>query len=179
MLDKLRSYLDEQEVKYVAISHSKAFTAQEIAAEVHLPGKEMAKTVIVKMQESLAMLVLPASYHVDFTRLSHALGTGDVYLASEDEFEDRFPDCEIGAMPPFGNLFGMKVYSAKSLSEDDEIFFNAGSHTEVVRMKYADFSRLVEPEIISFTTRLPSETYEYQPADSRKGNAEGSGSSQA
>ncbi len=163
MLDILRSYLDKEEVKYVVASHSRAFTAQEIAALAHIPGKEMAKTVIVRIHDKLAMMVLPASYNVDFTRLSHAIGTGDVYLAAESDFKDKFPDCEVGAMPPFGNLFDMDVYVAQSLTEDEIIFFNAGSHTELVKMNYTDFDRLVQPKVISFTTRLPSEVYEYIP----------------
>jgi Ala-tRNA(Pro) deacylase len=171
MLETLRSYLDKEELKYVAVSHSPAFTAQEIAALAHVPGKEMAKTVIVKIRDELAMMVLPASYNVDFTRLSHAIGTGDVYLASESEFKDKFPDCEVGAMPPFGNLFEMDVFVAQSLSEDEEIFFNAGSHTELVKMNYGDFERLVQPQVISFTTRLPSEIYEYTPGEGEAGKA--------
>ena len=165
MLDKLRTHLDGHNVKYVVLSHSQAFTAQEIAARVHVPGKEMAKTVVVKLHDDLALLVLPASYNVDFNRLSAALGTGDVYLASEEEFRDAFPDCEVGAMPPLGKLFGLRTFAAQSLSEDEEIFFNAGNHTELIKMRYEDFAKLEEPEIISFTTRVPSEPYEFKPTE--------------
>jgi Ala-tRNA(Pro) deacylase len=150
-------------VKYTVSSHSQAYTAQEIAALAHIPGQELAKTVIVRLDDRLAMMVLPARYNVDFTRLSHALNIGDVYLASEDDFKDAFPECEIGAMPPFGNLYDMEVDVSESLSEDEEIFFNAGSHTELIKMRYADFERLVEPKVMSFTTRYPSEIYRYEP----------------
>lgn len=174
MLDKLKGYLDENQVRYQVISHSRAYTAQEIAALVHIPGQEMAKTVIVQIHGSLAMLVLPASYHVDFTRLANALGTGDVYLASEEEFRARFPQCETGAMPPFGNLFEVPVYVAQSLSLDEEIFFNAGNHTELVRMRYADFARLVQPKVISFTTRLPSDVLPMEAAPGQAASVAGS-----
>ena len=109
----------------MAVQHSPAFSAQEVAASVHVPGKEMAKTVIVNVKGELAMAVLPANYHIDFHRLMDALRTSDMYLATEEEFQNRFPDCELGAMPPFGNLYGMKTYVALSLAEDDQITFEA------------------------------------------------------
>jgi len=148
---KIRTYLDEKSVKYVAISHSPAYTAQEIAALVHVPGKEMAKTVIVSMEDRLAMVVLPASKRVSFDELRRVVGSTNVRLAREDEFARFFPDCEVGAMPPFGNLYGFDVYVDPTLAEDKEIFFNAGSHTEVIRMAYADFERLVEPRVVAMT----------------------------
>jgi Ala-tRNA(Pro) deacylase len=148
---KIRSFLDEKGVKYVAISHSPAYTAQEIAAMVHVPGKEMAKTVIVSMDDRLAMVVLPASTRVSFDELRKVVGTKNVRLAHEDEFAKYFADCEVGAMPPFGNLYGFDVYVDPALTEDDEIFFNAGSHTELIRMAYADFERLVEPRVVAVT----------------------------
>lgn len=153
LIQKLRKYLDRRSIKYVVMSHSEAYTAQEVAAITHIPGQEMAKAVIVSVQGKMSMMVLPASYHINFNRLAEALGTGDVYLATEDEFRSLFPDCEVGAMPPFGNLYNMDVYVAYSLTLDDEIAFNAGTHTDVVKMKYRDFSNLVEPKILSFTTR--------------------------
>lgn len=146
-VEKLKQFLDEHKVKYVSIRHSPAFTAQEIAASAHIPGKEVAKTVVVKIDDELAMVVLPASYRVDLDRVREAAEATKVGLAGEAEFKGRFPDCELGAMPPFGNLYGMKVYAAKSLSEDDEIAFNAGSHIELIRLKYADFERLVKPTL--------------------------------
>jgi len=146
----LRDFLDKNNVKYVAISHSPAYTAQEIAASAHIPGHELAKTVVVKVDGRLAMAVLPSSYHVDFDQLAEALGARSVELASESEFRDRFGECEVGAMPPFGNLYGMDVYVADDLTEDEQIAFNAGSHTELIRMSYSDFERLVQPKIVRF-----------------------------
>lgn len=147
---KLREFLDKNRVKYVTLSHSAAYTAQEIAALAHIPGRELAKTVVVKIDGQLAMAVLPASHHVDFERLAEAIGVRDVELASEQEFRDRFGECEVGAMPPFGNLYDMDVYVADDLTEDEEIAFNAGSHSELVRMSYADFERLVHPRVMQF-----------------------------
>ncbi len=154
VIKKLRKYLDENSVKYVVISHSASFSAQEIAAMTHIPGREMAKPVMVNVNGELAMAVLPASYHIDFNRLALAMGTFDVYLASESEFKEKFPDCEVGAMPPFGNLYGVEVYVAQSLTEDEDIAFNAGSHTDLIKLPYKDFERLVQPKILSFTDRL-------------------------
>jgi Ala-tRNA(Pro) deacylase len=148
---KLKDYLDENNIKYTSITHSRAYTAQEIAATLHVPGKELAKTVIVKIDGQLAMAVLPAPRHIDFERLKEATGAQHVELASEDEFTNRFPDCEIGAMPPFGNLYRLPVYVAQSLAQDEEIVFNAGTHVDAIRMKYADFARLVNPKAMSFT----------------------------
>ena len=148
---KLKEYLDSNKIKYVSITHSSAFTAQEIAASAHIPGKELAKTVIVKLDSKMAMAVLPASYKVDFDILKKASDANSIRLSDEHEFIDRFPGCEPGAMPPFGNLYGMDVYAAKSLSEDEEIAFNAGSHTELIKLSYKDFERLVKPKIIEFS----------------------------
>jgi Ala-tRNA(Pro) deacylase len=150
MLKQLTEYLDNQHVKYIVITHSQAFTAQEVAASAHLPGKEFAKTVIVRIDGAMAMAVLPASFMVDFTRLRTALGAAKVELATEAEFKGLFPACEVGAMPPFGNLYGMRVIVEKSLAEDKEITFNAGSHKELVRLSYVDFERLVAPDLQSF-----------------------------
>ncbi len=142
---RLTKFLDKEHVKYVSIGHSPAFTAQEIAANAHVPGKELAKTVIVKIDGELAMVVLPASEQVRMDRLQGMLGARHVELADEDEFKYAFPDCETGAMPPFGNLYGMNVYVSQALREDDEIAFSAGSHSELIRLPYADYERLVHP----------------------------------
>ncbi len=146
---KLREFLDENRVKYLTISHSPAYTAQEIAASAHIPGKELAKTVMVRVGGKLAMAVLPAIDLVDFDRLADAVGE-QVELVGEKEFKDAFPGCEVGAMPPFGNLYGFDVYVADSLAEDKQIAFNAGSHTELVRLSFDDFERLVKPRVIAF-----------------------------
>lgn len=148
---KLRNLLDQEHVRYITIQHSPAYTAQEIAASAHIPGKELAKTVIAKINEKLAMLVLPASSKVHLEHLSEILGTKDVELVPESEFENAFPECELGAMPPFGNLYDMDTYVDKTLEEDEEIAFNAGNHSELIKLAYKDFARLVKPEVISFT----------------------------
>lgn len=148
---KLKSFLDENNIKYVSIKHSSAYTAQEIAALAHIPGKELAKTVIIKINGKMAMAVLPASYKVSFEQLKEALGMQEVRLAYEQEFLDKFPDCDVGAMPPFGNLYGMDVFVAESLAEDEEIAFNACNHTELIKMKFSDFERLVKPKRIKFS----------------------------
>jgi len=144
---RLLEYLDRNQVEYVLIRHSPAYTAQTIAASAHVPGKELAKTVMVKMNGEFAMVVLPASNHIHFERLQTAAGTEDIALADEQEFLDLFPDCEVGAMPPFGNLYGMQVFVDADLTEDREIAFNAGSHRELIRLQYDDFERLVEPRL--------------------------------
>ncbi len=145
-IEKLKQFLDENGVKYVAIQHSVAYTAQEIAASAHIPGKELAKTVMVKMDDAMAMAVLPASCKLDFGLMAKAAGVKKVELATEKEFKDIFPECEVGAMPPFGNLYGMDVYVAELLSEDEEIAFSAGTHKELVKLPYGDFERLVQPK---------------------------------
>jgi Ala-tRNA(Pro) deacylase len=150
---KLRDFLDAQGVKYVVISHSAAYTAQEIAAKAHIPGKELAKVVMVSIDGEMAMAVLPASFKVDFTMLKGMTGASRIELCGERDFRDRFPECEVGAMPPFGNLYDMRVFVDETLAEDEEVAFNAGSHTELVRMAYADFERLVGPTVVSFGAR--------------------------
>lgn len=147
---KLKEFLDSNKVKYVSISHSAAYTAQEIAASAHVPGKELAKTVMVKVDGKMAMAVLPAAFKVDLMHLKEAVGAASVELASEREFRDMFPGCETGGMPPFGNLYGVDVYVSAKLAEDQEIAFNAGSHTELLKLAYKDFERLVKPKVIHF-----------------------------
>jgi Ala-tRNA(Pro) deacylase len=150
----LKEFLDSQGVEYVVISHSPAFTAQRIAESAHIQGKELAKTVIVKIDGRMAMAVLPSSQKIDLSLLCDTAHAQKVELATESEFRDRFPGCEPGAMPPFGNLYGMDVYVAASLAEDEEIAFNAGSFTELVRMAYRDFERLVQPKVLSFAVSV-------------------------
>ena len=150
---KLKEFLDSQQVKYVTISHSAAFTAQEIASLAHIRGRELAKTVIVKVDGKMAMAVLPASHKVDTALLKTVAGAAAVELATELEFKSLFPDCEAGAMPPFGNLYGLQVFVEESLAKDEEIAFNAGSHSELVRLSYKDFERLVLPTVAKFSLR--------------------------
>ena len=147
---RIREYLDSHGVKYYVISHSMAFTAQEIAALVHISGHELAKTVIIRLKGKLAMAVLPASHKVSFRSLANVVGTDDIALAHEQEFQFRFPECEVGAMPPFGNLWNMEVFVAEKLSHNDEIVFNAGSHTELIRMMYKEFEQLVKPKVVTY-----------------------------
>lgn len=149
---KLKQFLDSNNVKYVSIQHSAAYTAQEIAASAHIPGKELAKTVMIKLDGKMAMAVLPASRQVDLDLLQELAGASSAELAGEREFTDLFPGCETGAMPPFGNLYDMDVYVAEALTDDEEIAFNAGSHTELVKLAYKDFERLAQPTIGQFST---------------------------
>ncbi len=145
---KLKEYLDSQHVKYICITHSPAFTAQEVAASAHISGKQMAKTVIVKIGGQLAMVVLPAHDHVNFSTLKEITGSSQVDLASESDFKSKFPECEVGAMPPFGNLYDMSVYVSSRLSGRGQIVFNAGSHSELMQLSFKDFERLVQPKVI-------------------------------
>lgn len=154
VLKRLKDYLDDNGIKYKTISHSPAYTAQEIAALVHVPGKDLAKTVIVRTADGNAMVVLPASRRINFQTLKSAMSATNVELASEEEFESMFPDCEPGAMPPFGNLYDMPVYVAKALTEDEEIVFNAGTHTDAIKMSYRDLERLVKPVVADFSERI-------------------------
>lgn len=147
--DRVRSMLDKNKVKYAVIQHSAAFTATEIAASAHVPGREMAKSVMVKIEGMFAIVVLPSPHRVSLEELQRIVGTERVRLAHEPEFEKLFPDCEAGAMPPFGNLYGLDVFVHPALMHGEMIAFNAGSHTEVVRMRYADFERLAQPRVLT------------------------------
>lgn len=149
---KLKEFLNSRGVRYVGIAHSPAFTAAEVAASAHIAGRDFAKTVIVKIAGAMAMVVLPANRRIALADLRELLGTHDVELATEAEFRGRFPDCELGAMPPFGNLYGLTVYVAQSLAEEESIAFNAGTHREVVRMRYEDFAAVVQPVVMDFVT---------------------------
>ncbi len=151
---KFRDYLENQNIKFKVIRHqAPVYTAQEIAASVHIPGKELAKTVMIKLDGELAMTLLPATHRVDFSLLREATGAKQAELASEQEFKDKFPDCEAGAMPPFGNLYGMIVYAAESLAAEAEIAFCGGTHNELIRMAFEDFNRLVSPQILKFAVK--------------------------
>ena len=148
---KLKDLLNKYHVQYSTYRHVATYTSQETAASTHIAGRELAKVVMVKLNGEMAMAVLPASYIIDFDLLKKNTGTRNVELASENEFKDMFTECEIGAMPPFGNLYGMEVFVAESLAEDEEIAFNAGSHIEVIKLAYKDFERLVKPKILKFS----------------------------
>jgi len=150
---RLREFLDRNKVPYKVVEHRQAFTAQEVAEVEHVPGMELAKVVILRSGADFVMAVLPAPYRVDLDRATSALGKKDLRLATEAEFKGLFPQCEPGAMPPFGNLFDLPVYVDQTLTRDEQIVFNAGTHTQTVKMKYADFARLVRPTVASFAAR--------------------------
>jgi Ala-tRNA(Pro) deacylase len=145
---ELRSYLDERHIDYTLINHSLSYTAQETAQSAHIPGREIAKTVVVRIDGTAAMVVQPATSKVHLGKLKKLTGAENVSLADERDLGELFPDCELGAMPPFGNLYGMHVYVGESLTHDEEIAFNAGSHTELIKLTYRDFESLVHPEVV-------------------------------
>lgn len=145
---KLKEFLNTHHVKYVTISHSPAFTAQQVAESAHVPGKEMAKTLIVKLDGKMVMVVLPSNIKLDLYEMQERVGAHKAELASEHEFKDKFTECELGAMPPFGNLFGMDVYLDDRLTKNKDIAFNAGTHSEVMKLAMNDFTKLVQPRTI-------------------------------
>ncbi len=148
VVKSLKKFLQERKVKFEAKRHKEVYTAQEIAAVTHTPGDSMAKVVVAKAKEGFFLAVLPASFRVDFKKLKSAVGsTGSIAIATEKEFKNLFPDCEVGAMPPFGSIYNLPVVADKSLTEDEVIAFNAGSHTDIVRMKFADFKNIEKPRI--------------------------------
>jgi Ala-tRNA(Pro) deacylase len=152
ILTKLREFLEQEKVPYSVHSHPEAYTALEIAALEHVKGRMLAKVVIVKTDAgALLMVVLPADRRVDLRKVAAVLATEELRLAQESEFRDRFPACEVGAMPPFGNLFGLPVLVDELLAENDEIVFNAGTHTLTAKLRVADFRRLVQPRIASLS----------------------------
>ena len=145
---RLKEFLKDNRVAYQVIPHPAAFTAKMVAGVAHIPRREMAKTVVVKLDDHLAMAVVPANREVNLESLRQATGAGSAELAQEREFRGDFPECEAGAMPPFGNLYGMEVYVEPHLAADALIAFNAGTHTEVIRMAYRDFERLAHPHLV-------------------------------
>jgi Ala-tRNA(Pro) deacylase len=156
-LTSLMEYLDMHNVPYVVISHSPAYTAQGVAGLAHIPGRELAKTVIIRLDGRLAMAVIPAKFHVDLELLRKTAKAQSVALAFEEEFKDQFPECETGAMPPFGNLFGLDVFADDSLEKDKEIAFNAGTHRELIRMTWEDFKKLAKPKVMRFAAGRSAE----------------------
>lgn len=142
----IKEYLDKHHVKYHNINHSPAYTAQEIAESAHISGQEMAKTVIVKLDGKLCMIVVPATKQIDFLSLKDELAVENASLASESDFVDLFPDCEVGTMPPLGELYNLDVYISEDLCENDNIAFNAGDYSDLVELKFKDFEKLVKPQ---------------------------------
>ena len=148
---RLEEYLRENEAPYQTQHHPRAITAQEVAATEHVAGRMFVKTVMVTTDGGeMCMLALPAPYHVDPKKAAAALGAREARLAEEGSFAETFPDCEVGAMPPFGNLYGVLVYVDETLAEDETIVFRAGTHTDTMSVAYADFERLVEPTVANF-----------------------------
>ena len=151
--DRLEEYLRENGVPFEVQHHPRAITAQEVAATEHVPGKMLAKVVVVMVDGRMVMLSLPAPYQVDLEKVGKVLGAEEARLAEEEEFEGTFPDCEVGAMPPFGNLYELPVYVEEALAEDETIFFRAGTHTDTMSVRYADFKQLVKPTVAEFAHR--------------------------
>jgi Ala-tRNA(Pro) deacylase len=153
ILVRLKTYLEENGVDYQVLYHPRVYTAQEVAAVQHVSGKELAKVVMIKVDNELAMMVLPASCMLDMDKLKRLFQGRRTKLALEEEFQGLFPDCEIGAMPPFGNLYDLQVYVDTALAEQPHIVFQAGSHVETISMAYSDFANLVQPEVADFAIR--------------------------
>ena len=151
VLKRLEEYLKKNDVSYREVVHPEAYTAQEVAAAMHVRGKDLAKPVMVKADGGFVMAVVPASLKVDFRKLKDILKKKDVRLATEDEFKSLFPDCEPGAEPPFGNLYSVDTVVDRKLADDERIFFNAGTHYQAVEIDYKDFARLVKPRVGDFT----------------------------
>lgn len=152
---KLQSFLDENEVRYVTIVHSPAFTAQQLAAKVHIKGKNLVKSVMIRASGRHYMAVTSANQRLSLDRIGTFLDTDDVRLEREDEFRELFEDCELGAMPPFGNLYGIPVVVDDEIYDDDEIAFNGGNHHTVVKLDFAEFERLVRPTRATIAEETP------------------------
>jgi Ala-tRNA(Pro) deacylase len=150
---RLEEFLNHHHTPFTTIVHSTTYTAQGTAAIAHVPGKELAKTVIVNADGCLAMAVLPANKQLDLALFRSMIGAQSIALATEEEFDLAFPDCELGAMPPFGNLYNLPVYVEETLTHDNEIVFNSGYHSELIRMSFRDFCQLVHPVVARFATR--------------------------
>lgn len=148
--ERVREYLTKNQVPYISIPHRVAFSSHRTAHAAHVSGKMLAKTVLVRVDDTIIMIVMPASQKVDTRNLRSLFLAQKVELAREDDFRELFPDCEVGGMPPFGNLYGIDVYVSERLTQDDEIVFNAGTHSELLKMKYRDFEKLVHPRILKF-----------------------------
>lgn len=150
---RLRKCLDEYKVPYQVLRHHRCFTSSEIAQALHVPGKHLAKVVVVKAGGRQHMAVLPANFQVDLEAFAEAVGAERAELATEEELRETFTDCEVGAMPPFGNLYGLPTWVDRTLTGDDRIVFEAGSHEEAVKLAYEDFARIVRPRVADFSLR--------------------------
>jgi Ala-tRNA(Pro) deacylase len=152
--ERLERYLRENGVGFEVLTHSQAYTTQGVAAALHLPGRQVAKVVIVKADGKMVMLVLPAPDRLDFSKVRNLLGAKKAALAKEEEFGDIFPDCALGAMPPFGNLYDLPVYVDQALAGEGDIVFRIGTHRETMRVAYADFARLAQPTVGAFAKQI-------------------------
>lgn len=151
---RVKEYLDQQQVPYTHCTHRLAYTAQEIAAAQHVPGREMAKTIVLRSDTQFMLLVLPAVMKIDMKALREELPYKHLELATEKEFAALFPDSEVGAMAPFGNLYNIRVFVDRTLTQDEDIVFNAGTHVDTIRMRYKDFERLTQPTAVNASIRL-------------------------
>jgi len=154
---RLKEFLDQNRVSYEVLRHDPAFTAQQLAASLHIPGRQFVKTVVVKLDGNPAVAVMPAPLRINFKQLAAAAGAKKCALASEVEFQQLFPDCDLGAMPPFGNLYNLPTYAEETLATGRMVAFNAGTHEEAIRMSYDDFARLAQPRLVSFGEPPPAE----------------------
>lgn len=166
--NRLKRFLDENGVGYDVMHHDPAFTAQELAARLHVPGHEFVKAVVVKLDGSYALAALPAPRRINFKALAEGAGARKCKLASESEFQQLFPDCELGAMPPFGNLYNLPTYIDQELAHTELIVINAGTHSEAIRLRTADFTRLARPRTARFGEPLPVEVRARKKASRRK-----------
>ena len=153
VIDRLEDFFLAKEVRYEMISHGPSYSAQRTAQAEHVPGREEIKVVMVKADGRNVMVVLPATHQVDFLKLKSVLDAGDLRLAEESEFASLFPDCEVGAMPPFGSLYSVPVYADRLLAEDDHIVFNGGTHREAFMISYRDYEKLEHPQVADFARR--------------------------
>ncbi len=151
---RLEQYFRENGVGFQAMTHPAAYTAQEVAAAQRVPGKQVAKVVMALADGKPVMLVVPASYRIDLAKLKAGLGAQEAQIAREKDFSALFPDCDTGAMPPFGNLYDVPVYVDRALTEDVEIVFQAGTHRDTMKIVYADYARLARPIVADFATHL-------------------------
>ncbi len=149
---RLKSHLDEAHVSYIPVPHVPTSGSQYSAMVLHVPGKDVAKTIVLHAGKRKLLAVLPASYHIDLKKLAGIVGS-PVELLEERQYSRFFPDCEPGAVPPFGELYHLPVFLEKSLAGDPEIIFNAGTHTDAIRMSNADFLRLAKPRVCSFAEK--------------------------
>ena len=151
---RIREYLDGSGVRYLTVGHQPEYTAQEVAQSVRVPGRQMAKTVVVWVDDRLAMVVVPATKDVNLDLLRRETAARDVRLAEEAEFADRFNECQLGAVPPFGNLFGMETFLDRAMVNEEKIAFTAGTHTDVIVMRLVDYTRLVRPLPVRVATAV-------------------------